>query len=280
MNTEDIAADLRRRIEAGRLPSDDRPPDALPPGSELPSVRSLAVALGVANETVHKAMRQLADGGLIHPRVSKPPIVADHRPLWIISGSTYDRHRREDPEGLTVFEQQTRRAGIEARTDHHCASVPSVPTWAAEFLGPRPDRSAVFLFGEGYAIPLDSAGRPDEASEYVAGIYDCFIPGDVAADVPQLLTERNDTVRDRWVGGVWSVVERALGVDLVAQTWHISGAMTTPAESARFGLQRSVPAMVEENCHADSSGRVYVATRMLKLFGTVRWELDLPVKIT
>jgi DNA-binding GntR family transcriptional regulator len=278
LTSEELAAELRRRIEAGRLPPDERPADALVPGAEIPSVRALSREHGGAIETVHKAVRQLSDGGLIHPRKGKPAIVADHRPLWIISGATYDRSHREDPSGLTVFEQQTRAAGQGARTDHHSAPGHGLPTWAADLCGLSAGSRAAYLWGEGWAIPLDAAGNAQPAAEYVAGIYDCYVPGWVSDQVPQVLEERNDAVRARWVGGIWSVIERGLGVSLVAQRWRISGAMTTPEESERFGLGRSVPVMVEENCHLDADGQVLVTTRMAKLFGTVRWELDLPVE--
>lgn len=269
MNSEEIAAALRRRIAAGQQPEGRRPPDALLPGDQLPTVRMMAEAFDAAPETVHKATRQLADGGLIHTRRGRPAIVADHRPLWIITGTTYDRSRREDPEGLTVFEQQTRAAGQGARTDHHGSPGHPVPAWAARLLGEG--TKAHHLWGEGYAIPHGPG------SEYVAGIYDCFVPAWVVEAVPQLSENRNEAPRERWVGGVWSVVERGLGAQLVAQHWSIYGAMTSVEESDRFGLGRSAPALVEENCHMDEEGRVLVATRMLKLFGTVRWELELPV---
>jgi hypothetical protein len=279
LNTDDIAADLRRRIEAGRLPPEKRPPDALPAGSELPTVRAQAKALGVASETVHKARRQLIDGGLIRSSTGRTSIVADDRPLWIITGSTYDRAQREEPSGLTVFEQQTKASGQGARTDHHVGPPVPCPRWASELFEAIPEgRPVVHLSGEGFATPVGADGQPDPSREYVAGIYECHVPEDVAEMVPLLLEDRNEDVREDWIGGVWSVVEKGLGVDLVEQRWRIYGAMTTPDETARFGLPRPVPVMVEENCHSDESGRVLVATRMLKLFGTVLWDLKLPVR--
>lgn len=277
MKSDDIAAELRRRILSGREPEDQRPPDALPPGSELPTVRVYAEALGVAPETVHKAYRQLSDGGLIHSRSGRTSIVADHRPLWVITGTTYDRSQREDPSGLTVFEQQTRDSGQSARTVHHHEPAAPCPVWAAELFGAdHPVGSIPRLSGEGFASPLVD-GAPDPSREYVAGIYECHVPLWVAEAVPQLLEDRDDDVRAEWVGGVWSVIERGLGVRLVSQRWRIYGTHTTEEETERFGLPRSVPVLAEENCHTDQTGRVLVATRMLKLFGTVLWDLTLPV---
>lgn len=277
MNSDDIAAELRRRIEAGRLSADERPPDALPAGAELPAVRAYAADLGVAPETVHKATRQLADGGLIHTRSGRTSIVADHRPLWIITGTTYDRSQREDPSGLTVFEQQTRDSGQSARTVHHYEAEVPCPKWASDLFGDFEGFQAMpRLWGEGYVSPLVD-GEPDQSREYVAGIYEChFLPG-IERDAPQLLEDRDDSVRSEWVGGVWSVIERGTGERLVSQRWRIYGAMTTEEETQRFGLSRSAPAIVEENCHTDEQGRVLVATRMLKLFGTVLWDITLPV---
>ncbi|WP_314452628.1 winged helix-turn-helix domain-containing protein, partial [uncultured Microbacterium sp.] len=50
-----IAADLRTRIERGELA----------PGTLLPSVRAVAVDLGVNRNTVVAAYRQLAQAGLV-----------------------------------------------------------------------------------------------------------------------------------------------------------------------------------------------------------------------
>lgn len=277
MNSDHIAAELRRRIQEGRRPPGERPPDALPPGSALPTVRATAADLGVAQETVHKAHRQLSDGGLILTRKGRTSIVADHRPLWVITGHTYDRSHREDPTGLTVFEQQTQASGQGARTDHHHETAQPCPGWAAELLGVTEGAEVTYLLGEGYAIPVGEDGLADPSREYVAGIYDCFVPTAVSDAVPQLLEDRDDLVRDRWVGGVWSVIERGLGVDLVKMRWRIYGAMTTEGETDRFGLSRPVPTMVEENVFTDRSGVPYVATRMLKLFGSAVWDLELNV---
>lgn len=279
MNSEGIAADLRRRIRAGTLPVDVRPPDALIPGMALPTIRSLAESLDVSPETVHKAYRQLADGGLIHTRQGRSATVADHRPLWVITGHTYDRARREDPSGLTIFEQQTAAAGRSGRTDHHFAQDQPLPRWAADLLGADEGEPALLLSGEGFACPIGAEGEPVQSREYVAGIYDCYVPNHVVSFVPQLITVRDDSVKDRWIGGVWSVIERGLADDLVRQRWRISGAMSTEEESDRFGLSRSAPVLVEENCHMNADGRVLVATRMLKLFGSVLWDLELEVQI-
>lgn len=280
MNTDDIAAELRRRIEAGRLPLDQRPPDALPPGAELPTVRAMAEDLGVAMETVHKARRQLSDGGLIRTSKGKTSTVADDRPLWIIRETTYNRSQREEPSGLTVFEQQTEASGQSARTDHHFEDGVRCPAWAAHLFGDIPTGTLVpRLFGEGFATPRDEDGEPAPSREYVAGIYDCHVPADVAQAVPQLLTVRDEAAKGDWVGGVWSVIERGLNVQLVRQRWRLYGVTTTQEETERFGLTRPVPALVEENCHRDTSGRVLVATRMLKLFGTVVWDIELPVDL-
>lgn len=55
MPSQRVEADLRQRIEAGEWAS----------GEALPSIASLAAHYDVARATVAKAMRRLADDGLV-----------------------------------------------------------------------------------------------------------------------------------------------------------------------------------------------------------------------
>lgn len=274
MKSDEIAADLKARMEAGRLPEARRPPDALPSGSELPTVKGLAAFYGVSPETAHKAVRRLTAGGFIHSRAGRPPIVADNRPLWIIRGTAYDRSQREDPAGLTTFEQQCRERGMDARTIHRAEPNSFVPDFAADLLGVD---DGTHLSGEGYVTPKGSDGSPDNSAEYVAGIYDAWVPTWVSDEVPQLLGVRDESNRSEWIGGLDSVIERGLGARLVTRRLLITGRISTDEEAERFGLPRPTPVMVETFGASDEAGRVLHVTHMLKLMGSVVWDLTLPI---
>jgi DNA-binding GntR family transcriptional regulator len=261
-------------MEAGRLAPERRPPDALPPGSALPTVKGLAAHYQASDETAHKAVRRLAAGGFIHTRAGRPPIVADNRPLWIIRGTAYDRSQREDPAGLTTFEQQCRERGMAARTIHRAEADAPVPEHAADLLG---EDRATHLSGEGYVTPMGTEGTPDGSAEYVAGIYDAWVPTWVTDEVPQLLGPRDETNRTEWIGGLDSVIERGIGATLVTRRLLITGRTSTEEEAERFGLPRPAPVMIETFGASDAQGRVLHVTHMLKLMGTVVWDLTLPI---
>jgi GntR family transcriptional regulator len=66
---EQITAGVRTELVAGRFP----------PGSKLPPVRALAVALGVHHNTVAEAYRQLADEGWLELRPYHGAVVRERR---------------------------------------------------------------------------------------------------------------------------------------------------------------------------------------------------------
>jgi len=63
-----LAQDIQRRIRSG----------ALPPGARLPTVRELAVQLGVTRLTVHSAYSELQAGGWVEATVGRGTFVAAH----------------------------------------------------------------------------------------------------------------------------------------------------------------------------------------------------------
>jgi DNA-binding GntR family transcriptional regulator len=273
MSSDTIAAALRARIEQGRLPEADRNPDALAPGATLPSITALAREHGCSPETAHKALRRLAGAGLIHTRAGGHSIVADQRPIWVIRAEAYDRSRREDPEGLTTFEQQCRDVGLAAYTEHHHEGPTECPPDVPLGVG-----QVVHLWGEGHVQPPGADGQPDPRYGYVAGIYDTWVPAGVA-DGTVLLEPRVDRPAD-WVGGVYSVIERATGLELEVRDLAISGRLSTDAETARLGLARPLPVLVEEMTAAvvGVGGTVpLVVDRNVKLLGSVRWEFTVPI---
>lgn len=277
MTSDEIAADLRRRIEAGREPPERRPSDALVPGSPIPAVTVLADVYGVSRETAHKAERQLESEGLLHTRRGRTTTVADNRPLWIIRGDAYDRSRREHPEGLTTFEQQAASMGQHARTQHHVdADLQPCPDFVANAFGVPEGTPVVHMCGEGWVYPAGPDGEPDDIHVHIAGIYDSWIPADIADACPLLRVGRTAENAAEWVGGSWSVIERGLGIDLKTRRLVIEGRTSTPGEQDRFGLPRPVQVLVE-TISASGAGRVLHVTRNVKLSGSVVWDLTLPI---
>jgi len=63
-----LAQDIQRRIRSG----------ALPPGARLPTVRELAMQLGVTRLTVHSAYSELQAGGWVEATVGRGTFVAAH----------------------------------------------------------------------------------------------------------------------------------------------------------------------------------------------------------
>ncbi|MDZ4717312.1 MAG: PLP-dependent aminotransferase family protein [Roseiflexaceae bacterium] len=62
-----VAQDIQRRIRSG----------ALPPGARLPTIRALALQLGVTRLTVHAAYNELQSGGWIEATVGRGTFVAE-----------------------------------------------------------------------------------------------------------------------------------------------------------------------------------------------------------
>lgn len=70
---QQVAGDLQGKIDAGDYA----------PGSRLPSVRQLAASYGVSSQTVQRALRELANDGLVVSQQGRAAFVRDpDRPLY------------------------------------------------------------------------------------------------------------------------------------------------------------------------------------------------------
>jgi len=97
---QEIAADLRRAIAAGKLPR----------GARLPSSRAMAKQLGVSRNTVLTAYATLAAEGILAGRKGSgtivqaaPAVRLDGRRLLREAHYPVDAVRFEDPEGNPVY---------------------------------------------------------------------------------------------------------------------------------------------------------------------------------
>ncbi|UCM89273.1 GntR family transcriptional regulator [Streptomyces marincola] len=110
-----LAADkLREEITSGRLK----------PGDRLPSSRDLRETLGIANATVHSALRVLRDEGLIYSVAGRGSYVSDPQPS---PGGAEATPPEEDRVSSAQFRQLKQRLDeLEERLDRVLALVESV----------------------------------------------------------------------------------------------------------------------------------------------------------
>jgi GntR family transcriptional regulator len=123
---EQIADDLRAKINAGDLP----------PGARLPSERELAERYRVSSTTAVRAMERLRDEGLIDSKAGAGRFVRKPRQLVRVGSDRYARWRRT--AGKAPFQAEMETAGIEWRQEIlELAEVPADDE-AAHWLGVEP----------------------------------------------------------------------------------------------------------------------------------------------
>lgn len=281
MKSEDLAGELRQRIEAGRLPPADRPDDALPPGSVLPTVDELAASKGTDRNTAHRAHQQLKAAGLIHTRPGRRAVVADSSPLYVITTDAYAKAAASD--GLTAWELQVAEIGEDGRTEHYQGQLrPSTNLGLdsrnasiAELFGLLDEAQYVHLAGDGWATPVGPTGDPDPRLERVVQIYDGWFDPELA-DVPGILEPRDAVPARRgrlWVGGAYGLIERATGRVPVPRRRIITERPSTKAEEVRFRVPPLTPISAEVEVSADQHGRVLSVVWYRRLFGVAQWDL-------
>ncbi|HKO83932.1 MAG TPA: GntR family transcriptional regulator [Actinomycetota bacterium] len=276
-DSDAIASDLRVRIEAGRLPADRRPADALPPGSQLPTVDALAETFGVHRNTAHQAQVALRAAGLIHTMKGRNATVADPSPLYVITSDAYEK-AAASTDSLTAWELQVAEIGEEGRTVHYVGQLsPGVDlqldgrgSSVANLFGDE-DGQYVHLAGDGWSTPIGPTGEPDRKLERVVQIYDGWFAADLAELAPEILEERDG---DTWRGGAFALIERATGRAPRTIRRLITNRISTKAEEVRFHVPPMTPISAEvEVLVEQATGGILAVLWYRRLFGVAQWDL-------
>lgn len=274
MKSEEIATELRERIVAGRLPPDQRPANALPPGSPIPTVDALEAEHGLSRATAYRVHTLLKSAGLIHTKSGRSAVVADPSPLYVIQSDAYTRAREEGDR--TAWERQVSETGDGAHTVHYTGHITEGPDLGqdsrglslADLLGT--EGPYLHLAGDGHATPVGPTGTPDSKLERVVQIYDLWAPGRLAELVPAMLEARDPS----WKGGAFGVLERGAGVFPQPVRRIITERITTKAEEVRFRVPPMTPISAEVELSVDTTtGDPLCVVLYRRLFGVAQWDL-------
>jgi GntR family transcriptional regulator len=126
-----LADEFAARIEAGDLP----------PGTRLPSERTLAARERIARNTVQAAMRLLTDAGMIVKEHGRGMYVRQSAPLIRLGADRYSPKYRES--GLSPFLIECERAGKNGRFEVLSIEQVQPPANVAERLHVDPDSQSV-----------------------------------------------------------------------------------------------------------------------------------------
>lgn len=274
MNSDAIAADIRGRIASGRLSPRDRPDDALPVGSAIPTVDQLAAQYKVDRNTAHRAHGLLKAAGLIHSMKGRPAVVADQSPLYVITIDAYDK---AVASGRTAWEQQVSEIGETGRTVHYTGRLTEAPDLGQdsrgvsvpELFGVAPETEFLHLSGDGWSTPLGPTGEPDPKLERVVQIYDGWFDPSLVEVEPKFLQPRDET----WAGGAYAVIASATGRQPVPTRRVITERITTKTEEVRFRVPPMTPISAEVELSLDQDGKPLCVVWYRRLFGVAQWDL-------
>lgn len=275
MKSEEIATALRERIEAGRLPPEQRPADALPPGSAIPTVDALEAQHGLSRATAGRVHSLLRSAGLIHTKSGRSAVVADPSPLYVITTDAYARARQEGD--LTAWERQVQETGDGAHTVHYTGHLTEAPDLGQDSRGETigdllhsDGDTFLHLAGDGHATPMGPTGTPDSKLERVVQIYDLWTHARFADVVPAMLEARDPS----WRGGAFGVLERGAGVFPEPVRRIITERITTKAEEVRFRVPPMTPISAEVEVSMDAAtGERLCVVLYRRLFGVAQWDL-------
>lgn len=275
MKSEEIATELRERIEAGQLPEERRPEDALPPGARVPSADVLADLYGVDRNTAHQALRQLKAAGLIHTMKGRISVVADPSPLYVITSDAYERALLAN---VPAWEHQVAETGQAPRTDQHTGDMNAGPDWGidgggqtvADLLGVEEGTELVHLSGEGWSTPVGADDEPLEHLAHVVQIYDLWAVPNLLERVPKLLQPRDQD----WQAGAFGIISDYDG--RFPQPFPdriITERITTADEAARFRVPPLTLISAEVETSVDQYGELLCVVWYRRLFGVAQWRL-------
>ena len=275
MKSEEIATELRERIEQGRRPGDQLPEGALEVGDVVPTADQLAAQYGVNRNTAHQALLLLKGAGLIHSRKGRISVVADPSPLYVIHSDAYDRALVAKKP---AWEHQQAEAGQAPRTDQHTGDLSTGADWGidgggetvADLLEVEEGTELVHLAGEGWSTPIGSDGQPDEKLAHVVQIYDGWFASDLLERVPKLLQPRDAD----WQAGVFGIISDYDGrFPQPDPDRIITERITTADEAARFRVPPLSLITAEVEISRDQYGELLCVIWYRRLFGVAQWRL-------
>lgn len=270
-----IATILRELIETGQLE----------PGNQLPTIKDLVNEYGVAFETARKALKQLSDEGLINTHRGRPAVVADLRPIRVVTGDRYDRSKRERPDGSVTFQRQVARSGwkgeivyIEvgwilcpASISHRVRTMMEGTEYeGALAAGYSTDEGVVVRRRLQVAAPVKQDGTPDEVLRRVVQLHSSWIPRWIADEVPAVLNNGGCGP-----GGSFSRIEEA-GHPIGEFLREISYRSSKSGETNLLGLSRPTTVAVEEQVAITSRGMPVTFDRFVTLPDKVRFTFRIP----
>ena len=155
---EQIASDLRARIEQGEYP----------PGGRLPSEDDLASRYHVNRRTINSAVLLLRAEGIVRTERGRGTVVTEIPAITRHAMTRYTQQARERTGGRGAFDSEIRAMGLEPRTDVEVSTVPA-PAEVAEGLRMEPGQQVVVRKRRMYAdgVPVQLAIS--------------YIPADIAA---------------------------------------------------------------------------------------------------
>lgn len=230
---QDIAADLRREIEAG----------VYQPGTVLPREVDLIERYGVGRQTIRQAIAQLTAEGLVQP-VRRRGTVVEARPV-AVPVSRYGRVLR--PGGQRgPWETACADAGVEARVD--VVGVDHLPA---------PDDVADLLGIEAGDVVVRRR-RHMYADDDLAQVQEAWMPAAIAAG---LLSGTGKVV-----GGVLGALA-ASGRHPATFSESVAARLPSSLEADELGIATTTPVFVIERITRDAAG---IALELLRLVADAR----------
>lgn len=248
-----VLEDLRRRINEGRLPEEDRPADALPVGSPVPTLDELMVHYGVAKATAAGAARTLARQGLIATAAR-----TTGRVVGLPTQTLYSNRYRSDllraPDGSYTFERLMREAGWQPHTLYRrvgfTEDVPGYVAnafWGAALDGPPPQPRVVERIRRRTAAPLDANGKAVVSLERTITIFESHLPEWVGLAVPEVATTERVGI-----GGCYALLADR-GLPIVRRRETIDLRPPTDSEAFAFSIL-DLETVVEIQRHCFTAG--------------------------
>ncbi|NEC89098.1 GntR family transcriptional regulator [Streptomyces sp. SID12501] len=225
---QEIAADLRERIESG----------SLTPGDPLPSESQMMKEYGYSRETVRAGVRALVDEGLVVTGQGQGKYVREDYPPVVWNWSTLESRSRHANavEGKTAGDQWASVVTAEGKTPRQEISVSIVqpPAHVGEALN----------IAEGGLVVLRQRVRFIDNRPYA--LADSYFPQELVAGT--LLMDPRDVAAP---GGVLASV----GLVQVKYRDEIAVRMPTRKEAERLALPAATPVAEHTRTGYDSDGK-------------------------
>jgi GntR family transcriptional regulator len=152
---EQIAGDLRARIDQGEYP----------PGGRLPSEDDLADRYHVNRRTINSAVLLLRAEGIVRTERGRGTVVTQIPAITRHAMARYTQQARERTGGRGAFDSEIRAMGLEPRTDVEISTVPA-PADVAEGLRLEPGQPVVVrkrrMYADGVPVQLAISYIPAE----------------------------------------------------------------------------------------------------------------------